>query len=413
MKKIHYLQIFLVIFSSYQTYIISSEKVTPQTKIVNRNNRSKLTGQALVDAQEQKFSICKQKPELMKALYENYPTGATLFTDNKDLAQQFDTMVQAFKKNRESIEFIRKIHLSIISQIYDHLIKVYTNFMFTYPGYDQTQETPTTNLDEFVNYENKYAMTPKKVILNHLINLIQSQLTYLIISYNPQAEVDTAASAGKMFLQNDYGVNLQEFTQEKLSEEKIASLKTCSEYQKFFKLFTSYLSKKNPESLHNQYYTIAKQIAEITQFDDLEKAQKKMNPIMFFFDFETLRAVQYLPTAAKKLVKNSSLIPWAPDIVQAAIKKSEQNGQPVAYFKDDKNQKTFDVTKAQSLYTLTQTGSVFFEQEILAQPTWLNHEEGILKVLCGCLGSFSELIGLKIIDTTLEKILTKLNSSTL
>jgi hypothetical protein len=411
MKKIHQLLTFLLIFSLHLNLIFAGEKKDSKPSVVNRNNRSQLTGEALKDAQNQQFSICKLTPESLEALYKNYPQGSFLFAKQSDLAQQFDVMVQALKTNKKSIEFIRKMHLTIISQIYDHLIKIYTNFMFTYPGYDQTSEIPTTNLDEFLKYEAKYAITAKKMILNHLINLIQSQLTYLIISYNNKADLDTAAAFGKMFLQNDFGINLSTFTNKELSPEDTKILLTFSEYHKFFKKFTAYLTKKDSGSSHSQYFILAQEIAAASSFNDLKEAKEKMNPMMFFFDFETLRAVQYLPTAAKNLPKNSSLVPWSQDIVKAAIKKNQEDGHDVAYFKDNANKKTSDEQAAQSLYIITQTGPVLFEQEILAQPEWLNNEEGIMQVLQGCLGNFSELVGLKILNTSLEKILQKLPSS--
>ncbi len=131
-----------------------------------------------------------------------------------------------------------------------------------------------------------------------------------------------------------------------------------------------------------------------------------MNPTMFFYDVDSLRSIQFIPFVASTIPADSQLIPWAPTVLDAVAKRKTVNGHVVAYFADADGSVTYDQTKAVHLYLYSALNSImFFEQELLAQPAWLNNKEGAIRILRSCLGDFSALVGLGILDGKTEMVI--------
>jgi hypothetical protein len=288
------------------------------------------------------------------------------------------------------------------------LVKIYLNFNLTNPGCNQTTAEPTADVPAYLNDEAIYATTKKKLIMNHFMNLIQAQFGASIISYVPTTPPDMAVTFGTVFLMNDQGVDLKAFAQPqtdpKIIADQSAKLQFLQKYIDFYQTYTSYLGQVDATGV-NQYYTIASSILKLP-------AILTMKPFMFFYDLESIRSIMFIPFVASTLPQNTQLVPWAPAVVNAATKNLSQNGHAVAYFKDASGNKTANQQQAQSLFLLTETGTSLFEEELLAQPAWMNSKDGCVRILQGCLGDCAALVGTGIIDATLEKIIQKATGAT-
>jgi hypothetical protein len=403
-----FIHFFLIICCLLQTTFVSASATSAQLPIVTRSSRNNLSTELLQEAKNAKMSILRPLPADIATLYQNYPDGSVFFPNNSDLATKFNIMIDAIKKNPNVIEFFRKIQINVLNQIYEHLMKIYINFNLTNPGCNQQTTEPTADVTAYLNDEATYATNKKKLIINHFVNLIQAQFGASIISYVAKTPPDMAVSFGKIFISNDQGIDLKSFAQPQTDPKIIADQATYIDFLKkyidFFKAYTAYFTKNDALGV-NQYFVIAKNIAQLP-------ATKTLKPSMFFYDVETLRSIQFIPFVASTIPEKSQLIPWAPAIVNAAVKNLSQDGHPIAYFKDLAGNKTQDQQQARSLFLLVQTGPSLFEEELLAQPSWLNTNYGSIRVLRGCLGDVSALIGMGIIDETLEKIIQKATNPT-
>ena len=368
--------------------------------IINRASKNNLPPDLLAQAQKANMSILKPTAAQLPILYKSYPKGSVLFPNNSDIATKFDVIIGAIQNNPDLIEFIRKIHITALNELYLYLMGIYTNLNLTNPGAPQDPTVTTANLSDYLTSEAMYATNKKKLIMNHFINLIQAQFGASIISYVPTTPPDMAVTLGKIFVHNDCGIDLTPFVTPQKDPKIIASqtvfLKALKQYIDFFTTYTRYLLQADSNGV-NEFYTIASAIAENTA---------AMNPSMFFYDIESLRAIQFIPFVAGTIPASSQSIPWAPVVVNAAVKNSVVNGHPVAFFTDAANKKTPDKNKAAHLFLLTDIGNaITFEQELLAQPVWLNIQAGVVRVLRSCLGDFSALVGMGILDGKTENII--------
>jgi hypothetical protein len=395
--------------TNYHTVVMASTPATSMP-IITRETKCDLPADLLAEAQKTNMSILKPTDANRAILYQNYPDGALLFPKNPDIASKFNVVISAIKKNPDLIEFFRKIHINSLNQLYMYLMKIYTNFNLTNPGCLQDTETPTANLSDYLTNEAVYATNKKKLIINHFINLIQSQFGASIISYAPATPTDMAVTLGKVFVHNDCGLDLTPFTKPQTDPAIIASqavyIQFLQQYMSFFQAYTSYLSKNDVNGV-NQYYTIAQSIYNFLHPGGQDQTIAKTNPAMFFYDVESMRSIQFIPFVASTIPTNSQLVPWSPIIVNAAVKNLTSNGHAVAYFKDSAGNKTPNQAQAQSLYLLAETGPVLFEQELLVQPAWLNTQDGAIRILRGCLGDFSALVGTGILDSETEVVIQK------
>ena len=53
------------------------------------------------------------------------------------------------------------------------------------------------------------------------------------------------------------------------------------------------------------------------------------------------------------------------------------------------------------------SGDNMFEEELLKQPDWLNSSQGVLSMLQVCLGDFSKIIDLNILDPFTQAVIEK------
>ena len=168
----------------------------------------------------------------------------------------------------------------------------------------------------------------------------------------------------------------------------------------------------------NQFYTIAQSIytylyPKITNdttkptTNTQDPVITKMNPTMFFYDVETMRSIQFIPFIATTIPRYSELIPWSPTIINAAVKNVVTNGHPIAIFCDAIGSIVQNQNDAKALFLLTEVGPALFMQELLAQPGWLNSQEGCIRILRACLGDFSALVGMGILDSETEIVIQK------
>ena len=387
---------------------ITASAAPAQLPIVTRSSKNNLSEDLLKQAKDSKMSILKPLAADMKVLYQSYPDGSIFFPNNPDLASKFNAMITAIKNNPNVIEFFRKLHINTLNQIYEHLMKIYLNFNLTNPGCNQSTAEPTADVVAYLADEETYATNKKKLLINHFVNLIQAQFGASIVSYVTTTPPEMAVSFGKMFITNDQGIDLKSFTQPqtdpKIIAEQVEYIQFLQKYIDFYQAYTRYLAQSDAMGI-NQYYVIAKTIASLP-------ATSTLKPLMFFYDVESMRSIQFIPFVANTIPKKSLLIPWAPSIVNAAAKNLSQNGHALAYFKDASGKKTQNQQEAKSLFLLIETGSSLFVEELLAQPTWLNTKDGSIRVLSGCLGDISALVGMGIIDETLEKIIQKATNPT-
>jgi hypothetical protein len=381
-----------------------------QKPIINRSSKNDLPPELLAEAQQKNISILAPTTANLPLLYKNYPDGSVLFPNNVDVATKFNTVIQEILKNPGVIEFFRKIHIQSLNSIYAYFMKIYTNLNLTNPGCSQETETPTANISTFLIDETTYATNKKKLIMNHFINLIQAQFGSSIISYVPTTPSDMAVSLGKVFIHNDCGIDLKNYskpqTDPKIIADQSVYFNFLQKYIDFFQTYTNYLSQIDTNGT-NQFYLMAQFISNLINPKDTKQTTLLMDPAMFFYDIESMRAIQFIPFVSSTIPASSKLIPWAPIITNAAIKNLTTNGHAIAYFKDATGKITPNQNEAQKLFLLIETGPVLFEQELLAQPEWLNSQNGNIRILRACLGDFSALVGTGILDIVTETVIQK------
>ena len=378
--------------------------------IITRETKCDLPANLLAEAQKTNLSILKPTAANRPILYQNYPDGLLLFPKNPDIAVAFNNMIGAIKKNPDLIEFFRKLHINSLNQLYNYLMKIYTNLNLTNPGCSQNTAVPTADEAAYLLDETTYATNKKRLIINHFINLIQSQFCASIISYVPTMPADTAVTFGKVFVHNDCGIDLTAFTTTQTDPKIIASqaiyINFLHLYINFFQTYTNYLTKIDANGI-NQYFAIAQSIYNFLHPNGQDQSLAKTNPTMFFYDVESMRSIQFIPFVSGTIPKTSKLIPWAPITVNAAVNNLTTNGHVVAFFTDATGKNTSNQNNAQHLYLLAETGTSLFEQELLAQPGWMNTQAGCIRILRGCLGDFSSLVGTGILDATIEGVIQK------
>lgn len=388
-----------------QNYLVAA---TPPLTIVTKSSQNILPADLLKQAQDSKVSVLKPTDADLRTLYKNYPSGAELFPSAPDVAAKFNTMIASVQKNPQVIEFFRKVQMLSMIALYDYIMKIYLNFNLLHTGCNQDQETPTADVAVYLLDDATYATNKKKLLINHFVNIIQAQLGSYMISYIPTMPQDMAVSFGKIFLANDCGIDLQQFTKPQTDPAVIAQqkiyLQFLQQYIDFFQTYTNYLGQTTKLG-SNQYYDLAQAYQKAST--DATTSASKLNPAMFFYDAETLRAIQFIPFVASTIPDKSQFLPWAPVAVNAAQKQLTVDNHPIAYFKDAAGQKTTQQAQAKSLFMLVQKDTSLLEEELLAQPAWLNNKEGSVRILKACLGDISALVGAGVIDASLETIIQK------
>lgn len=369
------------------------------------------------------FSILRGQ----KTDFNNYPKGATLFPDYPDLATKFDALITLMVTKPVFKAFFNKIHLNILNELYENFMNIYTNFNLQHVGIKETNNsqgstTLSFNIPLFLQNETDYEANKKTLIINHLVNIIESQMNGKIKSIMPSIPHLFATSAGKALIQNDYSIDITALMIKQIdpgmAKYKQLYIEGLATYLSFFQEFTSLLLQPHPKKPN--HFTAFVHVAEaINEFlygsktandtnSDPEKqvtqALSKMNPPLFTFNYDDIRALKLLPHLAKSLNPKSKSIDWPSHIVTAAEQGTMVSGHPIAYFKDN-SENIVKKEQAEHLYVVLQSGANYFQEELLEQPDWLNNEAGVINIMRGCFGDFSALIGLKVIDPCTETLI--------
>jgi hypothetical protein len=140
-------------------------------------------------------------------------------------------------------------------------------------------------------------------------------------------------------------------------------------------------------------------------------ALAKMNPPIFHFGYDDIRALKLIPYLAKKISPKTKMVPWPEHIKEAAnemiLLKTDDGPHPIAYFKtkDNKMVRYINNPNEADLYLCMRLGSNLFEQILIPEPKWLSHWEGILKILKAAYGDFTAILGMDILDPVTEAII--------
>lgn len=370
------------------------------------------------------FSALKPKANTFD---KNYPGGSAVFPSYPDLSTKFEAMITNFQQNRNFIPFFRKIHLNVLHQLYFYLMHIYVNFNLQHIGIVQLPSGKLqVSIPDFMEYEQDYSSNKKTLIINHLMNIIESQFNGAVRSYLPKMPHMYASFSGHMLAQNDYSIDLTQFLDKDIENAVLTSkqrgeyLKGLVLYLEFFQSYTNYLEKPHPTkpNHYTAFVDIAEQIGQFlygqaigseetfsTSQEKYAFAVQRMNPPLFYFNYDDMRALKLIPHLAKSIPANSKHIMWPDQIVEAANKgfmfKNSQGGwQPIAYFKNKHGKVVQNINNDPSikLYMSTANGSNIFEEELIQQPKWLNSWSGVVKILRVCFGDFSALLSKELVD---------------
>ena len=388
--------------SSNPTVVIDDETNQLIQIPVNRISHFMLPDNTITIAQKSNLSILRPTDP---TVYKNYPNGSSLFPKNSDVAQQFDATIKAIQGNNELIKFFRKIHFNCLNQMYVYLMRIHTNLVVRHVGTSRDNkgnliiDTKAVTADDIACATNQ-----KTLVVSLLVNLIESQFHAMIIACSPKLPYLFATPAGKILVQNDFGTDLSTFAlpqdDDILQQIQLTYLSFFKQYVTFFQTYNNLLTKPDATSGFTQFASVAQSIQN-------SNVAAQMNPAMFFYNDETMRAIKMIPYIASTLPEKMSSIGWAQDAIDAATKGTMNKNNPVAYFKDAANNITKDVTKAAHLFIISMSGDNMFEEELLAQPDWLNSSQGIINMLQACLGDFSKIIPLNILDPFTQAVLEK------
>lgn len=375
------------------------------------------------------FTVLKPKANTFD---KNYPSGAAIFPSYPDLSGKFETMIATFQKNRDFIIFFRKIHLNVLHQLYFYLMHIYVNFNLQHIGIVQLPNGKLqVSIPDFMQYEQDYSSNKKTLIINHLMNIIESQFNGAVRSYLPKMPHIYASFSGHMLAQNDYSIDLTQFLDKDIKNAFLTSkqrgeyLKGLVAYIEFFQSYTNYLEQPHPtKPTHfTAFVDIAEQISQFlygkaidsestfsTSQEKYASAVARMNPPLFYFNYDDMRALKIIPHLAKSIPANSKRIMWPDHIVDAAknglmLRNPQGSCQPIAYFKNKHGKVVYGkaATNVENdpsikLYMSTASGSNIFEEELIPQPDWLNSWNGIVKILRVCFGDFSALLSKELAD---------------
>ncbi|MBP7854535.1 hypothetical protein KAZ82_01200, partial [Candidatus Babeliales bacterium] len=393
---------------------------TVQQGITNRSNRALAPAVITPILRQANFSVLPLKA----GDFKSYPKGAALFAGYSDLIAQFDTMIAMFQSNPEYVTFFRKVHIAVLCELYHYLMGIYTNFNLQHAGISQSLDGQLhVDIPKFLKNEAACATNSKTLIINHLINIIESQFNGAICSYVPGIAQIYASHLGQTLIQNDFSLDLSEFVKTQTEPSMIAYkknyLQAMSTYLKFFQNFTGYLLKQHPK--HKNHFTAFVDIAEqINHFlydgidanaDKQSVALLKMKPPLFTFNYDDVRALKMIPYLAKNLPKNSQKIMWPSQMVQAAneglvLTMPDHAPHPLAYFRTATGTVVKNVSDASQadLYLSVKVGQNLFEEKLIPEPDWLGSWNGIVKILRASFGDFTALLGLNILDPCLEAL---------
>ena len=360
------------------------------------------------------LSVLRASPDS----YKNYPQGKELFPHHPELAAQFTSLIKSFTTHPEFIKFFRKIHLNALNELYDHLMKVYSNFNLQHAGTTTVNNNLVIDVQSYMEDEAAAATSKKTLIINHLVNIIEAQFHGSIQAIIKGVPPLLATHIGKTVLQSDFSIDLSYFILEQESEVlaqlQSSYLQLFGQYLTFFESYTQYLQVEHATlSGLTEFTTIAQNIQQYLGTDD-DVILTKMDPPMFFFDADSFRSLKIIPTLAHNLPKKHTPIDW-PDAIVKSIENKQLvkvpnsnktfNAHPVGYFKTDTGEMTNDESQAVGAFIVLGIGQNLYEQELLMEPEWMGSATGIINILRACLGDLHKLVGLSILDPITETVI--------
>lgn len=395
---------------------------TIQQGVTNRTIKTMPPEKTWPILQRGNFSVLRSKKGEFAA---SYPSGALLFPGYSALSAKFDAMIAVFQKNPHFIPFFRKVHINVLNQLYHYLMSIYVNFNLQHTGIVQAADgSLQVDIPAFIKYETEYASNKKTLIVNHLMNLIESQFNSSIRSYVPNLPQVYASYLGKTLVHNDYSIDLTRFLDQEvdaeIAENKKLYLQGLATYLDFFQEYTSHLQKVNlKKSQYSSFVDIAEKINQFLYGDVQGSDDKaaiaitKMNPPLFSFNYDDMRALKIIPHLANSLPKNSLKIMWPEHIVQAAnegiiLNIAGQAPHPIAYFRTDLGTVVTNAANdpGVKLFICMRSGQNLFEEELIAQPDWLGSWNGVANIMRACFGDFSALVGMEILDPCMESLIS-------
>lgn len=390
-----------------------------------------ITSNVVASAVPQKVQTLSRKASLTMLHpspndFKTYPSGAQLFAKYPDIASKFDTMLTVFKTEPRFVTMFRKVHIGILNELYAHLMGVFMNFNLQHTGIAQDENTGITSVSIplYLQSEEEFAANTKALIVTHMMDIIESQFNNAIRACTNNMPQTFATFVGRTAIQNDYSMDLTQLLVHQLEPVMVnfkkEYLTALGDYLSFFQIYTSYLNKPHP-TYPNQFVAfvdIATQLNEFVYQDAQDSTNKtavafaKMNPPLFHFGFDDVCALQLIPYLAKSLPANVKSVPWPEHITQAAqqgvvVTVSGQKPNPLAYFRTPEGEVVRNLNNDPTvpLYVCLRLGDNIYEQQIIAQPEWLNSWQGVVKVLQACFGDFSQLVGMNILDPVMEALI--------
>ncbi|MEX0940308.1 MAG: hypothetical protein WDZ41_03035 [Candidatus Babeliales bacterium] len=360
-------------------------------------------------------------------VHKNHPSGGSLFPGAGGLGQQLNSFLDsveqlveadyeqrfAQKKDNYFIAYFSRIQLTVLHELYQYLMSIYTAFNMTH----------INNIQEYLDNAANQALNKKTMIINHLVSIIEAQANQAIVMRFPNIPQHIATRMGPMMMQHDYGADLNLMiegtekelfdeleTQEYYKKRREVYLDIFGKYLSFFKNYTATLNQED-QAFGTRFTRYAQEVQKVINANkpsiikrgsmkakiDALRTIKTINPPLFFYDEETLRSLRIIPKIAKDLPPNSQKVAWPKKLIEdartgAPITDKFGNiisNQPRAYFLD----KNGNVTRSSSgdvrLFVNIPTAQNMYSQQVKAQPDWLNSQEGVILMLRACLGDYT------------------------
>jgi hypothetical protein len=354
-----------------------------------------------------------------------------------DVAGRLAELLQTLQNDQQALAYVRKIQFFALNALFNHVVKIYTACNMTHAD---------TALD-YLQLEERYAFNKKAYIIEHILDLIQSQLYQMLHNYFPVLPRHLAISAGGILMTHDYGADLQFLLEDQeeaffknddqknsahaaLKATQTNSLKALRQYLDLFSVYTGALavdvninrfidSAKNIASalaVHESTMQ-AEQLSQNVSSDMKTRTMqirhyKPINPALFLYNDTLVHALSVISFVVKKIPQGTKSVPWPAHLVKmaqegthASTKQGTMLNYVIAYFKDANGSVTNNLQQAKSLYVNIPTQTSLYEQEIARQPSWLNTQQGIIKIVRACLGDFSQLIDMGILDPCVEGVI--------
>lgn len=330
--------------------------------------------------QAQMHFICSNQIPLVPKNYQ-LKTGKTMYLNDKAadpnfLLEKFDeefftkilnTMDVEFKKenkleSKEAINIEAKKDAATIVDIQTRYLKIISEMLTFFRNYTDLIDAKKSNSDDFL----KVAQNVQKRIIEY-------------DEFHKKFKNSTEASGKEIATER-----VKQIRQTKVGAAKIISEIGETKVKK------------------NKIFSTIKE----------QEGIRPINPPLFHYDDETLRAIRLIPQLADELPKKVETLPWPQKITKLALDGTliTDKKYRAAYFVDKNLDVTNDETQATRLFiNIPETDGTDYPyaQEIKKQPEWLNSKEGIIKILKACLGDFSQLVGEDILTPCVEQILCK------